>query len=106
MPDDPPVVGGDLDESVRAIIAHVLMVGVNDVQPTRALIGDLGAESIDFLDLVFRIEDAVGRKIELSEWQQFVIDRLDDTDLSRTLTVAIVQEFARSRAGGSSADAR
>jgi acyl carrier protein len=98
MPDDPTVVGGDLNEAVRAIIAHVLMVNIGDVQPDRALIADLSAESIDFLDLVFRIEDAVGKKIELTEWQEFVIERLPGTDLSRTITVAIVQEFAHRQA--------
>ena len=95
MPDDPTVVRRDLDDAVRAIIAHVLMVNIGDVQPDRAIIAEMGAESIDFLDLVFRIEDAVGKKIELSEWQEFVSERLPGTDLSRTITVAIVQEFAR-----------
>ena len=66
MPDDPAVVERDLDAAVRAIIAHVVMVDIGDVQPDRALVAELGAESIDFLDLVFRIEDVVGRKIPLT----------------------------------------
>jgi acyl carrier protein len=98
MPDDPPVVRRDLDDAVRAIIAHVLMVNIGDVQPDRAIIAELGAESIDFLDLVFRIEDAVGKKIELSEWQEFVSERLPGADLSKAITVALVQEFAQRKA--------
>ena len=88
----------DLDAAVRDVIAHVLMVDVGHVQPERALVAELGAESIDFLDLVFRIEDVVGKKIPLSEWQAFVTERLPGADLSTAITVAIVQEFARRQA--------
>ena len=98
MPDDPALVERDLDAAVRDIIAHVLMVDVGDVQPERALVAELGAESIDFLDLVFRIEDVAGKKIPLSEWQHFVSERLPGADLSTAITVAIVQEFARRQA--------
>lgn len=98
MPDDPALVERDLDAAVRAIIAHVLMVELGDVQPDRALVAELGAESIDFLDLVFRIEEVVGKKIPLSEWQEFVSERLPGADLSMRITVAIVQEFARRQA--------
>lgn len=95
MPDDPALVERDLDAAVRDIIAHVLMVDIAEVEPHRALLAELGAESIDFLDLVFRIEDVVGKKIPLSEWQEFVSERLPGADLSTAITVAIVQEFAR-----------
>ena len=98
MPDGPTLVERDLDAAVRDIIAHVLMVDIAEVEPHRALVAELGAESIDFLDLVFRIEDVVGKKIPLSEWQVFVSERLPGADLSMAITVAIVQEFARRQA--------
>jgi acyl carrier protein len=44
-------------------------LGVDDDEVTKeaTLVGDLGAESIDFLDIVFRLEKAFGIKIDQSE---------------------------------------
>lgn len=41
---------------VAETIADALGRDVEEVTPTSSLIGDLGAESIDFLDIVFRLE--------------------------------------------------
>ena len=41
---------------VRAIIAEVLVIDESEVSLDKRLIEDLGAESIDFLDLVFQLE--------------------------------------------------
>ena len=41
---------------VREIIADVLVTDEDDITLTSRLIADLGAESIDFLDLVFQLE--------------------------------------------------
>jgi acyl carrier protein len=38
-----------------------------DIRPTSTLQGDLGAESIDFLDIVFRLEREFGIKIPRGE---------------------------------------
>ena len=48
---------------VKEIIADVLVVDEDDVTLDRRLIVDLGAESIDFLDLVFQLEKEFGIKI-------------------------------------------
>ena len=48
---------------VRQIIADVLVIDEEDVAMNRRLIADLGAESIDFLDLVFQLEKEFGIKI-------------------------------------------
>jgi acyl carrier protein len=48
---------------VAQIIADALGTEVAEVKPTAPLIEELGAESIDFLDLVFRLERAFGVKI-------------------------------------------
>lgn len=48
---------------VREIIADVLVIDEEDVALNRRLIADLGAESIDFLDLVFQLEKEFGIKI-------------------------------------------
>ncbi len=48
---------------VREIIADVLVIDEEEVQLNRRLIADLGAESIDFLDLVFQLEKEFSIKI-------------------------------------------
>jgi acyl carrier protein len=48
---------------VAEIIADALGCEVADVKPESSLIGDLGAESIDFLDIVFRLERGFKVKI-------------------------------------------
>lgn len=48
---------------VREIIADVLVIDEEEVELNSRLIGDLGAESIDFLDLVFQLEKEFSIKI-------------------------------------------
>lgn len=60
-----------------------------------ALVGELGAESIDFLDLIFRIEEVVGTKIPARRWEEFVRAQLPGADLTAAITVAMVVAFAR-----------
>ena len=48
---------------VREIIADVLVIDEEEVSLQSRLIADLGAESIDFLDLVFQLEKEFGIKI-------------------------------------------
>lgn len=48
---------------VREIVADVLVIDEDDVSLNSRLIADLGAESIDFLDLVFQLEKEFGIKI-------------------------------------------
>jgi acyl carrier protein len=53
----------DITKSVRACIADVLALDPAKVTADASLITDLGAESLDFLDLVFRLETEYGVKI-------------------------------------------
>jgi acyl carrier protein len=52
---------------VTTVIVQSLGVDEDDVTPAATLVGDLGAESIDFLDIVFRLERAFGIKIPRGE---------------------------------------
>lgn len=54
-------------EKVKAVLVDALGVDDEDVTPTATLREDLGAESIDFLDIVFRLEKAFGIKIPRGE---------------------------------------
>ncbi|HUX68619.1 MAG TPA: phosphopantetheine-binding protein [Terriglobales bacterium] len=49
--------------TVRGAIAEVLGREEAEVQPSSSLMNDLNAESLDFLDLLFRLESAFGIKI-------------------------------------------
>lgn len=54
-------------EKVKAILIEALGVDEEDVEPDATVMGDLGAESIDFLDIVFRLEKAFSIKVNKSE---------------------------------------
>lgn len=52
---------------VSATLVEALNVDEDEIKPTATLQGDLGAESIDFLDIVFRLEREFGVKIPRGE---------------------------------------
>ncbi|HKB01060.1 MAG TPA: phosphopantetheine-binding protein [Gemmataceae bacterium] len=54
-------------EKVTGTLVEALNVDEDQVTPTSTLQGDLGAESIDFLDIVFRLEREFGIKIPRNE---------------------------------------
>ena len=45
-----------IEEGVTEVLEEALGVDAEDVKPEATLTGDLGAESIDFLDISFRLE--------------------------------------------------
>lgn len=53
----------EIFEKVQAALIDALGVDDDEVTPGATLVGDLGAESIDFLDIVFRLEKAFGISI-------------------------------------------
>lgn len=53
----------DVYPRVREIVADVLVIDEDEVSQDSRLIADLGAESIDFLDLVFQLEKEFKIKI-------------------------------------------
>ena len=57
----------EIYNKVSATLVEALNVDEEDVTPEATLQGDLGAESIDFLDIVFRLEREFGIKIPRGE---------------------------------------
>jgi acyl carrier protein len=57
----------EIYRKVSATLAEALNVDEEEITPTATLQGDLGAESIDFLDIVFRLEREFSVKIPRSE---------------------------------------
>jgi len=45
----------EIFEKVQAALVDALGVDDDEVTPEATMVGDLGAESIDFLDIVFRL---------------------------------------------------
>ncbi len=57
----------DIFQQVQEVLVDALGVDDDEVTAEATLMGDLGAESIDFLDIVFRLEKAFGIKIPREE---------------------------------------
>lgn len=57
----------DIYQKVQSTLVDALGVDEEDVTHEATLQGDLGAESIDFLDIVFRLERNFGIKIPRGE---------------------------------------
>src|SRR6476620_6176592 len=105
----------DVFSKVQTALVDALGVDEEEVTPGARLVGDLGAESIDFLDIVFRLEKAFDIKIPRGELfpegilthAQFVQTgkvtpeglkqleaRLPFADLSNFRANPVVQDFA------------
>lgn len=57
----------EIFQKVQEILCEALSVDEDEVTPEARLTADLGAESIDFLDIVFRLEKAFDIKIPRGE---------------------------------------
>ena len=57
----------EVGQKVQAALIDALAVDEEEVTPEATMVGDLGAESIDFLDIVFRLEKAFNIEIPRSE---------------------------------------
>jgi acyl carrier protein len=64
---------------VSRLVAEALDQPMSSVTPTSSLVTDLGAESLDFIDLTFRIESAFGIKIVEDELWRAVASPADIT---------------------------
>ena len=57
----------EIYSKVSATLVEALNVDEDEIKPSSTLQGDLGAESIDFLDIVFRLEREFAIKIPRGE---------------------------------------
>jgi acyl carrier protein len=86
----------EIYEKVREILVDALGADESECTPDATLMGDLGAESIDFLDIVFRLEKTFNVKIPRGE---LFPDNIGASDPSRAkdgaLTPAGVAELKK-----------
>jgi acyl carrier protein len=57
----------EIQVRVRRVLVEALNADEDDIKPGATLQGDLGAESIDFLDIVFRLEREFALRIPRGE---------------------------------------
>ena len=57
----------EIFDKVKEVLENALGVGTEEVTMDATLIGDLGAESIDFLDIGFKLEQEFSIKIDQGE---------------------------------------
>jgi len=100
----------EIFEKIRGALAEALGVDEDQVTPEATLVGDLGAESIDFLDIVFRLEKGFEIKIPRGELfpediltnSKYVADgRVTDegiAELRQRMPFANFDEFAKNPA--------
>jgi acyl carrier protein len=75
-----------IQDRVRKIIAEQLSVSEDKVVPEASFVGDLGADSLDTVELVMALEE------------QFETE-IPDEDAQKILTVQDAIEYVSSRAG-------
>ncbi len=97
----------EIYDKIKVALVDALGVDEDEITPEATLVGDLGAESIDFLDIVFRQEKAFGIKIPRGELfpedvltdAKYVRDgRVTDTglaELRKRMPFANLDDFAK-----------
>jgi acyl carrier protein len=87
----------EIHTRVVRVLVEALGVDEDDVTPSATLQGDLGAESIDFLDIVFRLEREFGIKIPRGELfpDSIFADQADLVDEGRVTDRGMVELRSR-----------
>ena len=75
--------GRDIRAALRAILSSSLFLDADQITPESRLIGDLGADSLDFVDLLFKIEKEFGLEFRHGEFDFFAALDSSSRNLSR-----------------------
>ena len=75
---------------IQDVLVDALGVEKDEVQRDAKLVADLGAESIDFLDISFQLEKTFAIKIEQKEFAQNAQNEGDNVDLTVDSVVKFV----------------
>ncbi|HUG82914.1 MAG TPA: phosphopantetheine-binding protein [Euzebya sp.] len=67
-------------EAVHEAVVDALALEDDEVTPDATLMDELGAESIDLLDILFRLERSVGVKIQASDLNEHVQGGIPDEE--------------------------
>ena len=72
----------DLTHTVRSVVAEALARDVSEVLPHANLMEDLGAESLDFLDIVFKLERTFDIQITRGEMERAARGDMSDDEFA------------------------
>lgn len=84
-------------QTITHILVEALRVPPARITPAARLFADLGAESIDLLDIRFRMEQAFGLKIESDAISRSVGPGLTTSQVREILTVGALVAFTEKR---------
>lgn len=74
--------GKDFGAIVAEAVADALGIDIEEAVPEATLLGDLDAESIDLLDVLFRIEKAADVKIKVSDIAELLQGGIPDEEFA------------------------
>jgi acyl carrier protein len=89
----------EIFRTVASVIAEALRVNPSRVVPEARIFRDLGAESLDLLDIRFRVEQAFGIKISQDEITGSLGEGVTAEEIKEMLTVGSLVAFVRARVG-------
>jgi acyl carrier protein len=72
----------DIDVAVQNAVCEALALEADEVTPEATLTDELGAESIDLLDVLFRIERGTGVKVHAADLAEHIQGGLSDDEFS------------------------
>lgn len=72
----------DFGSIVQEAVADALGIDLEEVVPDATLLGDLDAESIDLLDVLFRIEKAADVKIKVADIAELLQGGIPDEEFA------------------------
>lgn len=86
-------------ETIAGIIAEALVVARESVQADTKLFLDLQVESIDVVDVRFRMEQAFGIRIDQQELFSSLGENLSDAEVAEAFTVGYLTGYVKERLG-------
>lgn len=92
---DAAVIRDEVFDAVRACVAESLMIDPEEVRLGSRLVDELGADSLDFVDIVFQLERALDVEVRGSEFEWLTRLDFSSPEVMREgfLTDAVVQRL-------------
>jgi acyl carrier protein len=90
-------INAEIFPTLSTIIVEALRIDPAKITMAARLFDDLGAESIDLLDIRFRLEHAFGFKIEQEEIIRNLGEELSAGQIREKLTVGSLTEYISNR---------
>src|SRR5438093_10247252 len=72
----------EIQSAVQSAVTGALGVGDDEATADATLMDELGAESIDLLDILFRIERSTGIKIQAADLSTYIQGGISDEEFS------------------------